>query len=218
MQTTRFGISQQAFHDLISPEALDKATVRMQGEGAAPVALPPRVLLQDRRLAALLGLIRKGTRGAVDESVLALLEQAGAAHFVQQHAVLMDTNTPSYHPRCSRRKVQQVEDYVRANLSNGIRGDDIARHAGMSRAQFMRCFKARTGMTVHQFVMNVRVREAKALLADGRLNLAEIAARTGFANPSHFANSFQRLVQVSPSAYRAQVFAGAQDAEANTGD
>jgi AraC-like DNA-binding protein len=107
--------------------------------------------------------------------------------------------------RLSDRKMRRVQDYVQSHLTQPIRVEDIARHAGMSRARFTRGFKNSTGKTAHQFVLEARVRRAQALLAGRGPSLAEVAARAGFSSAPHFSSVFRRLVKMTPSAYRAQL-------------
>ncbi|MDR0808782.1 MAG: AraC family transcriptional regulator [Gemmobacter sp.] len=104
----------------------------------------------------------------------------------------------------SRQTMQRITAYVQANLSGAIRVEDIARHIGMSRAQFMRRFVATTGVTPHKFITGIRMGSAKTLLAGGKLNLAQIAEHTGFANQSHFSAAFRKSEKSTPLSYRKQ--------------
>jgi AraC family transcriptional regulator len=58
-------------------------------------------------------------------------------------------------------------------------------------------------MPPHQYVITRRVARAQELLhPDHDLTLAEIAARVGFADQSHFAQDFKRLVGVTSQHFR----------------
>jgi AraC-like DNA-binding protein len=197
----------EALNHLIAPAVLSKTVLQIHGQNASQIVLPPKVAL-DRNLQALSWFIKQADQRALDKTTLKFLVNAVAAHVVHTHATRSEpkTSAPSP-PRLSRRKIQQIEDYIQAHLAGSIKVEDIAWHVGMSRARFVERFKATTGATPHRFVVDARVRSAKTLLADSRLNLGEIAARTGFASPSHFASVFQRRVKISPSVYRMQVSA-----------
>jgi transcriptional regulator GlxA family with amidase domain len=196
------------FDKLVPREVLGEVAARFQGQEAERIALPPTVAL-DRNALTLCGLIRKTSRRARDATTCKWLRNAAAAHVIQTQAGAAGRQPcASGGPRFSQRKLQQIEDYVAATLSGEVRVEKMAEHVCMSRAQFMRRFKATTGTTPHQFVIEARIRAAKALLADAGLSLGEVATRTGFASASHFSLAFRRLVKMSPSAYRMQVFAG----------
>jgi len=100
--------------------------------------------------------------------------------------------------RCMRR----VDEYVQANLSARISLPALADVAQISVFYFSRLFKARAGMTPHQYVLNLRVARAKSLLDDPSQTMAEIAAQCGFAHQQHLADVFRRNTGVTPTAYR----------------
>jgi AraC-like DNA-binding protein len=206
-------LTRLSLEKLIPAQALREALTELHGTHAAP-ALPEVIALDDKTLLRFLRAIKKAKRDGLDQTALKYLVKAAALHLVQtqtQTQTQMQTGadkpqpSPSGGMRLSRRKMQQIHDYVQANLRGRAGVDDIARHAGLSRTQLVRRFKATTQKTTHQFVLEVRIREVKALLAGSRLTLAQIAERTGFANASHLSSVFRRLAKTSPSAYRAQV-------------
>ena len=64
---------------------------------------------------------------------------------------------------------------------------------------------AAAGTTFVEELMRIRLQRARELLADGRtreLPIAEIAARCGFTDPSHFARRFRRRFDCTPHGYR----------------
>ncbi len=64
---------------------------------------------------------------------------------------------------------------------------------------------AAAGTTFIEELMRIRLERARELLADGRareLPIAEIAARCGFIDPSHFARRFRRRFGCTPHGYR----------------
>jgi len=67
---------------------------------------------------------------------------------------------------------------------------------------FARAFKAATGSAPHRYLTDRRIGRARALLAEGRLPLAEIAEVCGFSSQPHFTYWFKRLVGTTPGAYR----------------
>ena len=53
-------------------------------------------------------------------------------------------------------------------------------------------------MSASKYMLSVRMREAKRLLASGALNMKEIAMRTGFANQSYFCQSYRAFYGPPP--------------------
>ena len=102
-------------------------------------------------------------------------------------------------PAC---KLRRVVEYINDNLTRDLTLAEIARVAGMSPHYFSRAFKQSTGTPPHRYVTNCRVEQAKRLLTDEELPLAEVGLRVGFPNQSHFTTLFHRLTGVTPKAFR----------------
>jgi AraC family transcriptional regulator len=60
-----------------------------------------------------------------------------------------------------------------------------------------RCALESVGITPHRWVVHLRLRRAIELVREGRSGLAEIAARTGFADQSHLSRWVRRVNGVS---------------------
>ena len=95
--------------------------------------------------------------------------------------------------------LDRVNDYVVAHLDEPIEVAALARIAGRSPFHFTRVFTRSVGMTPHRYVVHLRLQRAIELLRDGRSSLAEIAARTGFADQSHLSRWMRRVLGVSPT-------------------
>jgi AraC family transcriptional regulator len=100
------------------------------------------------------------------------------------------------------RLIRRIEDWIEAHLAGGIELDDLASLAGLSPWQFSRRFRAALGVSPYRFVTHVRLRRAKAMLTEGGLPIARIAAATGFHDQAHLTNTFRRFTGVTPMAYR----------------
>jgi AraC family transcriptional regulator len=102
-----------------------------------------------------------------------------------------------------RGRLRAVAEYIEDHLDVGPTREQMAVIARLSTYHFARQFKAATGLPPHQYVITRRVERAKQLLQrDGDLSLAQIAARAGFADQSHFSHHFKRLVGVTPGQFR----------------
>jgi AraC-like DNA-binding protein len=99
-------------------------------------------------------------------------------------------------------QLARVTGHIEAQLSSAIRMDELAQLAGLSTSQFTRAFRRSTGMPPHRWHLNERIRRAQRWMLDTDQPLAEIALAIGFADQSHFANTFSRLVGVSPGVWR----------------
>ncbi len=79
--------------------------------------------------------------------------------------------------------------------------EKLAAAAGLSRAHLHRKLKENTDLSARDFIKSIRMRQAALLLKEKKLSVAEVAYATGFANPSHFSNSFKEMFGVTPTRY-----------------
>ena len=62
-----------------------------------------------------------------------------------------------------------------------------------------------TGMSIKEFILDVRLKRAAQLLKDSDLTIAEISDRTGFANPKYFSVCFKRRFDISPTDFKKDI-------------
>ena len=90
-------------------------------------------------------------------------------------------------------QLRRLRDYVVANLDEPIGVEALADIAGRSPFHFTRVFTRSVGMTPHRYVVHLRLQHALELVREGQSGLAEIAARTGFADQSHLSRWVRRV-------------------------
>ena len=81
---------------------------------------------------------------------------------------------------------------------------DVARLASLlriSRTKFYYKMKGLTGKSPSEFFMQYKLNMAAKMLVEGKLNVSEVAIKTGFASLAHFSKSFKKQFGVSPSKY-----------------
>jgi len=102
-------------------------------------------------------------------------------------------------PLVARRARERLHDA----LGEEIGADDLAAAAGAaSRFQLARAFRAAYGTAPHAYLVQIRLVEARGLLAAGEPP-AQVAAQCGFADQSHLGRWFRRAYGMTPAAYRA---------------
>ena len=92
--------------------------------------------------------------------------------------------------------------YVRENFREKITMKDICVALGRTKSAICPAFKQKYGITVVDYLTELRIEEAKKLLLETDMNVGEISDETGFSDTSYFSKVFLRTVGVSPSAYR----------------
>src|SRR5262249_56600905 len=99
--------------------------------------------------------------------------------------------------RLGRDTLARITDHVFAHLGEPIEVATLASIAGRSPFHFVRVFTRSVGVTPHRFIVHLRLQRAIELVRAGGASLAEIAARTGFADQSHLSRWVRRVHGVS---------------------
>jgi AraC family transcriptional regulator len=102
----------------------------------------------------------------------------------------------------TKSQLSRVTEFMRDNVDQPIRLSALAKLAGLSASQFGRAFKVSTGTTPQEWFLDTRIECAKALLADPRRALVDIALDTGFSEQSHFSRAFRTVTGATPNAWR----------------
>jgi len=102
----------------------------------------------------------------------------------------------------SQNQLNEAIDYIHHHLSQGISVAAIAATLRMSQYHFTRLFKQSIGLTPYQYIIQLRVEEAKRLLLVPNLSITQISQQLGFSSPSQFAHFFRKYAGLSPKKYR----------------
>jgi len=105
-------------------------------------------------------------------------------------------NTPAFG------RISRVLTYIHSNLSSSLSLEDIATQSCWSRWQLQRVFQAETGLTVANYVRELKLSQAAEHLLDGKERVIDIALGLGFNSEISFSRSFKQMFGSSPSQYR----------------
>ncbi|WP_188649523.1 substrate-binding domain-containing protein [Yeosuana aromativorans] len=99
--------------------------------------------------------------------------------------------------------ILKVNELIAQNLDNSkFSVEQLASSLDISRIQLYRKMKAILGVNISDYIQNIRLEKAKALLQESLLTISEIAYSTGFSSPNYFSTSFKNKYNKSPKAYR----------------
>jgi AraC family transcriptional regulator len=131
-----------------------------------------------------------------------------AVHLLRDYALkqVPERGLPTVHARQSdaSRPVMEAIRHMQRHYAREITLSELAARVHLSPFHLARRFKQTTGMSPHQYLIEMRVNAARALLeaGSGQRSLAEIAAAVGFADQSHLTRHFKRRFGVTPSEAR----------------
>ncbi|WP_308639945.1 response regulator [Paenibacillus silvisoli] len=103
--------------------------------------------------------------------------------------------------------IEVALQYLKAHYNEELSLEKVASVVFLNPIYFSQLFKQRTGQGYKDYVISLRIEQAKELLQQSGLKLAEIAERIGYADVRHFTQVFRRKMNVTPTEYRQQFLA-----------
>ena len=98
--------------------------------------------------------------------------------------------------------IEDILQYMEANIEKNISLSDVAGYASMEYSYFSSYFKRKTGKSFSACLQEVRNRHAQKLLAETEIGIEELAVRMGYSSGSNFSRAFRRGTGQWPSEYR----------------
>ncbi|MFW5659496.1 MAG: AraC family transcriptional regulator [Bacteroidota bacterium] len=193
----------------ISPELITKTVsiandtlVRAQEEGEWQLTKENFYFMNDRSvhglLQRLIDLFTEGNQASdlfVELSLKELLVRLMQTH--ARHLLFNQVETMA-----TRYRMAAVVKHVRSHLDQPLSVGELASVACMSESHFHRAFKDTFGITPTLFVLNERLKRAKALLQTTNLSVSQIALECGFTRQNYFSKCFRKATGRTPSAFR----------------
>jgi AraC family transcriptional regulator len=152
-----------------------------------------------RRLYAFVRSERHADAFLVEETVIAILLRV---YGLAQRADVRRRTIVDGNQRSAAAAAEAARQYLLARYELAESLDDVARAAGTSVFHLCRVFKRAYGTTVHQYRLQLRLRQSLELVARTGSNLTAIAFELGFSSHSHFTAVFHTAFGTTPSEFR----------------
>ena len=98
--------------------------------------------------------------------------------------------------------VSLAEEFIINNLGSPLNVKTIAKHINMSSSHFSKIFKAQTGSSPYEYVLDLRLNKAKEYLIESDKSIEQIAELCGFNSESNFVYFFKKSTGLSPLKYK----------------
>ena len=105
--------------------------------------------------------------------------------------------------RVARDRVVRTKELLVRDLANPPTLEMLGQEVGCSPFYLSRIFSREVGLTIPQFLRNVRMERAAELLRSGRYNVTEAATEVGYSSLSHFSKAFCETIGCCPVLYPA---------------
>jgi len=106
--------------------------------------------------------------------------------------------TASPNPSAIERAIARLQ----ADFARDLDMEDLARELGVSYSWLRSSFTAHTGLSPHQYLLELRLIRARNLLAETSLTVKAVALETGFQDEHYFSRLFRQKLNRTPSQWR----------------
>lgn len=126
-------------------------------------------------------------------------------NFYLLSAALISNNTTNKPLTQKELYVNQVVATIQHSYDKKLSVQKLADSIGLERTYLYRIFHESMGMSINQYISNLRIERAKYLLANTDMSMSEIAYFCGYASETYFSIAFKKVTTISPQHYRASV-------------
>jgi AraC-like DNA-binding protein len=95
-------------------------------------------------------------------------------------------------------RIAEVIQFIKADFTQPMRVEDLARHASMSPSSFHHHFKQVTSMSPLQYQKQLRLLQARRLMLAENSDAANAAYQVGYESPSQFSREYSRMFGAPP--------------------
>lgn len=100
--------------------------------------------------------------------------------------------------------ISEIKLYIDKNFEQHITLDELSNRFYINKYHLLRLFKGHYGVTISEYIQQLRISKAKNLLRFTDKKIGEIGNLCGFQDNHYFTRAFQRIEGISPSEYKAK--------------
>jgi len=176
----------------------EKFALAAAEEGALEAELSSHLCGHDQVLLDLAGVLARESKGGYPHGTLFWNETASRFVDILAARYAMGRRAKRNAPLTAD-ILKRLKEFVFEHLDEPLDVATLARMTHRSQFHFSRAFTRSVGVSPHRYVVHLRLQRAVEMIRDRKFGLAEIAAKTGFADQSHLTRWIRRVHGVSPT-------------------
>lgn len=98
-----------------------------------------------------------------------------------------------------------IMDLLRKHTYGNLTIEEITQQLGYGKTYISTVFKKVYGVSIMTCYTELKIKEAKYLIRDHRMSIAEISEKLGFNSPQYFSKRFRQFVHMSPKQYESSI-------------
>lgn len=180
--------------DLMMPEVDGFEVLRKMREQEATRNIPVIVLTAQILTSYDMQRLQEGVTAVLNKGLFTVDEVLNHVEETLTHSKRLGSQTSHI--------VRQVMAYIHENYAGAVTRADLAKHVCVTERYLTHCFHQEMGITPMAYLNRYRMKRAKMLLEQGKMNITEIALAVGFADSSYFNRVFRQEVGMTPGDYQ----------------
>lgn len=125
-----------------------------------------------------------------------------AVAFFRQLADLLFSSMTEENEQETNEVVRLIHEYVEEHLDGDLSLTRLAERVYLTPFYLSRLFKQKTGKSITDYILEVRINKAKQLLSETPLKIYEISMRVGYESSAYFTKFFKKITQLTPQEFR----------------
>lgn len=95
-----------------------------------------------------------------------------------------------------------AKEYIDQNYAKELTLSQVAKYIYLSDSYFAHSFKDKFGISPKSYILKIRIEEAKELLENTDMKIADVARSVGFSSQQRFNDIFRKFTEMTPLKYR----------------
>lgn len=122
------------------------------------------------------------------------------------YGIVMTAKNKVYISKSSQNKISESKNYIDTNFKDSsLSVNFLAKKTAVSEVYFRSLFKSQYNISPSQYIISVRIKNAKILMHYPFLSLEECALQSGFSSLQYFCRIFKKSTGMTPSEYKKQI-------------
>ena len=101
-------------------------------------------------------------------------------------------------------QIEKSISYLHEKFGESISVEELARECGLSVYYYIKVFRAYTGQTPYDFLIDIRLQKARNLLTETDETVEAVALSVGFSESKNFIACFKKRLGITPLQFRKQ--------------
>lgn len=103
-------------------------------------------------------------------------------------------------------QIKEIIDFMKERICTKLTVAEIAEHIHTSESLTKKMFSKYCGGGLIKYFNGLKIKEARNLIRDGQMNMAQISEHLGFDNPQYFTKCFAKYTKMTPTQYKKSVY------------